>query len=238
MKYIILVAGRGTRISRNVGGIAKCLLDIAPGKKLIVNTMEQLLDYGVDPKDIIVVTGYQAGRVAQNISRFGVNIVTNPFFDVTNSIASFWFARKFIDGDFVALNGDTYFEPVLLDRLQEADHEFIMLGDTTRIKDADYRFNWENGCLLKYGKELSEEETTGEYVGMAKVSGFGVTKFRSKLAELISGQKHGMWWEDVLYQLSDDDHPVHVVDINGTFWAEVDYIEDYQRIMSYVASKS
>jgi len=234
MKYIILVAGRGTRISRNVGGVPKCLLEIRPGKKLIVDTLEKLIDRGVSPHDIVVVTGYQSGRVAHNIAKFGVNMINNPFFDVTNSIASFWFARDFVDGDFIAFNGDTYFEPVLLDTLNNADQELVMLGDTTRIEDADYRFNWDNGRLLKYGKDLSVEETTGEYVGFAKVSGFGVTKFKSKLSELISKQEHGMWWEDVIYKLADDDHHVHVIDIKGTFWSEIDYIEDYQRIIEHV----
>ncbi|MEM9585184.1 MAG: phosphocholine cytidylyltransferase family protein [Pseudomonadota bacterium] len=237
MKYVLLVAGRGTRITRNVGGIAKCLLDIKPDKKLIVNTLEQLLDYGVSPSDIMVVTGYQAGRVAQNISRFGVNITTNPFYDVTNSIASFWFIRKFINQDFIALNGDTYFETTLLDKLHASKSDLTLLADSSRIEDADYRLSWADGKLEKYGKELTNEETTGEYVGMAKVSGLGVTKFKSKLSELISSQKHGMWWEDVIYQLSDDGHPVAPVDIKGNFWAEVDYIEDYQRILQHVAKK-
>lgn len=238
MKYVILVAGRGTRISRNVGSIAKCLLDIKPGKKLIVNTIEQLIDFGVKPKDIAIVTGFQAGRVAQNVSRFGINIYNNPFFDVTNSIASFWFARKFIDDEFIALNGDTFFEPVILEKLAEAADELVMLADSTRIVNADYRFNWRDGKLLKYGKDLPVEETTGEYVGFARVNGFGVQKFKNKLSELISMQQHGMWWEDVLYQLASEEHPVTVVDVNGIFWAEIDYIEDYQRILAFNASKA
>ena len=238
MKYIILVAGRGTRISRSVGGIAKCLLEIHPGKKLIVNTLEKLLDHGVSPHEIVVVTGYQAGRIAHNISNFGVNIVTNPFFDITNSIASFWFARKHIDGDFIALNGDTYFEPEILDVLKESPEELTMLCDSSRIEDADYRFKWEDGKLLKYGKDLPLEETTGEYVGMAKVSGFGVTKFKNKLTELIASQQHGKWWEDAIYDLVADGYEVHVKDIKGSFWAEVDYIEDYQRILNHVAKKN
>src|SRR5690606_22842716 len=104
MKYIILVAGRGTRISGAVGGMAKCLLDIWPGKKLICHTVELLLDYGAAPDDIVIVNGYQAGRVAEAVSHTGIEVVTNPFFDVTNSIASLWFAREYIGGDFIALN--------------------------------------------------------------------------------------------------------------------------------------
>lgn len=238
MKYVLLVAGRGTRITRNVGGIAKCLLDIKPEKKLIVNTLEQLLDYGVEPSDIMVVTGYQAGRVAQNISHFGVNITTNPFYDVTNSIASFWFIRKFIDQDFIALNGDTFFETTLLDKLSNSTNDLTLLSDSSRIEEADYRLSWTDDRLEKYGKDLTNEETTGEYVGIAKVSGLGVTKFKSKLSELIAAQNHGMWWEDVIYQLSDDGHIVNTLDIKGNFWAEVDYIEDYQRILQYVAKNS
>ena len=50
---------------------------------------------------------------------------------------------------------------------------------------------------------------------------------------MISTQKHDLWWENVLYELSEKED-IYVKDVNGKFWAEVDYIEDYNRIKNYV----
>jgi len=41
-----------------------------------------------------------------------------------------------------------------------------------------------------------------------------------------------MWWEDVLYSMASE-RPVIAKDVDGAFWAEVDYIEDYLRIQEY-----
>ena len=50
---------------------------------------------------------------------------------------------------------------------------------------------------------------------------------------MINSQKHGLWWENILYELSSSDN-VYVEDVKDKFWAEVDYIEDYNRIKDYV----
>ena len=52
----------------------------------------------------------------------------------------------------------------------------------------------------------------------------------------IIDEKYAGWWENVLYALSAE-HDVYVKDVDGIFWAEVDFIEDYERIMDYVWSK-
>lgn len=41
----------------------------------------------------------------------GVSFFYNPFYDVTNSIASAWFAKEFLTGDdLLIMNGDVYLE--------------------------------------------------------------------------------------------------------------------------------
>ena len=42
-----------------------------------------------------------------------------------------------------------------------------------------------------------------------------------------------MWWEDVLFDACDV-HPVRGLDVDGRFWSEVDYIENYQRILDHL----
>jgi NDP-sugar pyrophosphorylase family protein len=54
---------------------------------------------------------------------------------------------------------------------------------------------------------------------------------------MIQNQKHSYWWEDIFYR-NLDKKDIYIYDIKGIFWAEVDYIEDYQRIQNYLKQKA
>ena len=50
---------------------------------------------------------------------------------------------------------------------------------------------------------------------------------------MVSQGKYDLWWENVLYEHILE-NPVHVRDVSDLFWAEIDYIDDYSRILDYV----
>jgi choline kinase len=100
--------------------------------------------------------------------------------------------------------------------------------------EADYRFGYDHGKLRRFGKNLRVEDTNGEYVGIAKIHRSFVGTFRAGLEVLISAQQHNLWWEDVLFNLCAIQRPICVVEITDSFWAEVDYIEDFERIQAYL----
>lgn len=231
MRALIMAAGKGTRISRHIGGRPKCTLNIGEGLTLIEDTVEKLKGGGIS--EIALVVGYQADVIRDLLADQQVTFFHNPFFDVTNSIASAWFAMDFIsDDDILILNGDVYFEEAILDMILATTLNPVLFSDETRKEEADYKLYYENGQLLKYGKELQGNDITGEYIGIARINSNLLTLFRERLRVLIDAQKHDCWWEDVLYSLSKE-VPVHVKDVGGLFWGEVDYIEDYNRIMEY-----
>lgn len=233
MKALLLAAGRGTRISRHLNGNPKCTVDLGNEMPLICYTVSQLRAHGVD--QIAVVTGYRNAVVEKTLEGTDVRFFYNPFFDVTNSIASAWFARDFIrDDDILIMNADVFCEHALYDDILAVKDSPVVFYDTTRIEDADYKFYCENGEVRKYGKELTPEETSGEYVGIAKLAMDFTPRFMEQLEEMIRTQQHSVWWENVLYSMSER-IPLRACDVAGKFWAEVDYIEDYKRIMSYVA---
>ena len=107
MKALIMAAGRGTRISRYIEGKPKCTVDIGD-IRLIEYTLEELLSRNVDK--IGVVLGYQAGIMEEILSKYPVEVYYNYFYEVTNSIASAWFAGDFIDDDMLMMNADVFAE--------------------------------------------------------------------------------------------------------------------------------
>ncbi len=235
MRALILAAGRGTRISRYLKGNPKCTVNVGgqDGQELplIVYTVDMLKRNGIN--DIALCVGYNYNVIKTILKGKGVKFFYNPFYDVTNSIASAWFAKDFfVEEDTIIMNGDVYMEEKLLQSVINEKKSPILFSDETRKEEADYKFKYENGILQKYGKELEGDDITGEYVGIAKLGADYIPKFLNQLDKMIDEQKHGVWWENVLYELSSNS-AVFVKDVNGEFWAEVDYIEDYKRILAH-----
>lgn len=263
MRVMILAAGRGTRISRYLSGNPKCTVDIGGGKKLIQYTVETLQKKGVS--QIAIALGYRGDVIREVLKEYpGIQYYENPFFDVTNSIASAWFSQEFLKPceDTVIMNGDVYLEEELMQyilhygsrcsmnngsaegkRKSESKNESkstfrwgtkspVMFADGSRKKEADYKFLYEDGILKKYGKELEEWETSGEYIGIGYFSGEFIRWFIEEMNRKIRKQEHSVWWENVVYGLVGKE-PVFVEEIHGMFWAEVDYIEDYDRILEF-----
>lgn len=227
MKAILLAGGRGTRISRYVGEKPKCTLDIG-GISLIRNTVEMLLKNNIE---VSIVVGYNKEMVINSLVGLNVKYYYNPFYDVTNSIASLWFAKKELCGeDIIIANADVFWEQKILEMIIATNQEQVMLMDTSKDMGLDYLFKCEGTNLIAHGKEL--EEYTGEYVGIAKINKSFLNKFTGRLETLIERQKHSYWWENILYSFIEE-IDINVLDINGLFWSEIDFIEDYNRIVDY-----
>jgi choline kinase len=234
MKAIIMAAGIGLRLMKQLGEKPKCCTMV--GNETIIERMLRLLaEKGV--RDIVLVLGYKHEVVREYLrSNRNVKVYLNPFFNITNSIASLWFARRELDGstDAIIMNGDLFFEQSLLDNVVACQEDVVMFADPRRVQEADYRFAYEDGLLRRFGKELSVAETTGEYVGIAKLRRSVVRLFASHLDELIQSQKHGLWWEDVLYDFCRMKMPVHIAEITDCFWSELDNMDDHERIQTFV----
>lgn len=232
MKAILLAAGKGTRISRMVEEVPKSTLPIN-GVPLIRLTVEKFIKYGIEP---VVCVGFQHEKLRRALDGLHVTYYENPFFDITNSIASLWFAKNEIGGDVIIVNADVYFSHRILDKVLACGDDAVMAIDTSRTVEGDYFFKTtDNGCISKYGKELPLTERTCEYVGIAKISRQFSFLFKDRLNELIYQHKHHLWWENVLYSFADEGkHPIHTIDVSGDFWSEIDYFDDYERILKHV----
>jgi GTP:adenosylcobinamide-phosphate guanylyltransferase len=150
MKAILLAAGRGSRISRMIEEIPKSTLPIA-GKPLIRMTVELLISEGID---VVVCVGYKDKLVKKALEGLNVKYYYNPFYDVTNSIASLWMAKNEINDDLIIANADVYFSKDILYKILNDKREAVMAIDKSRAKVGDYFFSTtDNGCIIKYGKE-------------------------------------------------------------------------------------
>lgn len=236
MKAILLAAGRGTRIARHVEMVPKSTLPIN-GIPLIRRSVELLQSHGIE---CVVCTGYKEQQVQDAL--VGLKNITyyyNPFFEITNSIASLWFAREELKEELLVMNADVFFSEEILELVINDERDPVMAIDYSRVKEGDYFFyTGADGSIEKYGKELPLEQRTCEYVGMAKIGKDFLAQFVQRMDEMIRTQKYNAWWENVLYSFTDENEQnIYTVDVGGRFWAEIDFLDDYERIINYVSGK-
>ncbi len=220
-----------------VKAVPKSTLPI-DGVPLIRITAEMLQKRGME---IAVCVGYQHECIREALKGLPIKYYYNPFFDVTNSIGSLWLAQEELQGDDVLiLNADVFFTEGVLDMLLDDEREVVMMVDKTRTKTGDYFFSTtDSGCIRAYGKELPLQQRKCEYVGMAKISQAFLTLFKQRLNELIGQQKHNLWWENVIYSFTDNqERDIYTKDVEGLFWSEIDYFDDYERILNYISKKA
>lgn len=231
MKAILLAAGKGKRIARMIEDIPKSTLPVDQ-IPLLKRSVDILIEKGMQ---VSVCVGYQKQHIFDILKGCQVRLYCNPFYGITNSIASLWFAREELtdEGDIFIINADVFFSEELLDIAIEDKNDSIMLVDHTRTKNGDYFFQLQDGNIKKYGKDLPLQERTCEYVGIARLKAPFVKTFLQKLEELIDKGKSDLWWENVIYSMTAEKN-IKALDVKGKFWSEIDYFDDYMRILDYI----
>lgn len=233
MRAILMAAGKGTRISRMVADIPKSTLPIN-GEPLIRRTVKLLQKFKIE---CTVCVGYRKEKIYEALSGLDVDYCVNPFYNVTNSIASLWFARAYVQGDMLLLNADVFFTEDILTLLLRDARSAVLAIDKSRVEEGDYFFKTtDNGCITKYGKDLPLEERSCEYVGMCKLQSEFCQAFVQRMEQLIDQAQYGLWWENILYSFTDECE-IYTIDVRGKFWAEIDYFDDYERILKYIETQ-
>lgn len=234
MKAIIMAAGVGSRLKKIIADKPKCLIK-AGSVTLISRTVSLLRSRGVD--DISVITGYNSDLIHSELQS-QVRYFHNPFFRVTNSIASLWLAKDLLCDDVILMNADLYYEDAVLDiAMNQTDHA-VMLSDSTRIEDADFRFHVDGNRILLASNQLTNQETDCEYVGIVRIDQSFIATFKDRLVAMIKQGEFGNWWEGVLYSFIGQGPGIFHKDVAGAFWSEVDHLEDYNRLADWIRSSN
>ena len=233
MKAIIMAAGVGKRLQALNINKPKCLITVGR-ETLIRRSVNLLVNKGIC--DITVIVGFMAHLIRNELNN-DVTYFENPDFHSTNSIKSLWYAKDLLEDNVLLLNGDLYYEHVILDYAINQTNPVVMLADSTRIDNADYRFSFSGDQINQFGKHLTNHETDGEYVGIVRIDQSFIKTFKDALEEMIISGKSNIWWEDVLYSFIEKRIPIHYFDVAGTFWSEVDTLQDYNYLQNWIKNQ-
>ena len=233
MKAIIMAAGIGKRLHALNINKPKCLINVG-STTLIRRSVNLLVSKGIS--DITVIVGYKADLIRNELNN-DVVYYENPDFQTNNSIKSLWYAKDLLEDDVLLLNGDLYYEQGILDYAINQTNPVVMLADSTRIDNADYRFGFSGNQINQFGKHLTNQETDGEYVGIVRIDKCFINTFKQTLDEMITSGKSNIWWEDVLYSFIEKQIPINYFDVAGTYWSEVDTLQDYNNLQNWITNQ-
>ena len=233
MKAIIMAAGVGKRLHALNMNKPKCLITVG-NTTLIRRSVNLLVSKGIS--DITVIVGFMADLIRNELNN-DVVYFENPDFQSTNSIKSLWCAKDLLEDNVLLLNGDLFYEPAILDYAINQTNAVVMLADSTCIDNADYRFSFIGDQIDRFGKHLTNQETDGEYVGIVRIDQCFIKMFKQTLEKMITAGKSNIWWEDVLYSFIAKQIPIHYFDVAGTFWSEVDTIQDYNYLQNWITNQ-
>lgn len=224
MTYIFLVAGRGSRLKPLTLKYPKSLYKLDKNTTVLRRMVTMVQKYDPQAK-IIAVVGFMKEKIEEEIK--DVTFINNPFYDVTNSIASLWFARDYLDSDEVAvINGDIVME-------EKAVREILCTGidrpevliDSSIKSEGDYNVQVSNDKVLVMSKDL--DEYYAEYAGITRLDRISAMKLKRCVEEMVDCGMYDQWYENALIQMIfNEDFGLYYRDICNYQWTEVDCVND------------
>lgn len=224
MKYIFLVAGKGSRLHPLTSDMPKSMFQLGQNTTLITRMVNLIRRYDQDA-DIVVVTGHKHKSIEKELQN--VTFIHNPFYEVTNSIASLWFAREHLDADNVVLiDGDIVMsEKLIRDVVCKRMDRACVLLDSSISENGDYNVQIAGERVLVMSKEL--DNYYGEYAGITKLDRHSALEMREEIESMIDAGYYDQWYENALVQMIfRDDFELFYFDISDYDWTEVDDVSD------------
>lgn len=231
MKAIILCAGQGRRLLPYTESTPKCLLPLA-GKHFIEWQIDALMQVGIT--HVVAVIGYAAQHIESLLTdkyKGKVTYVYNPFYEIADNLASCWMAKEHFCDDFLILNGDTLFEPSVINKLLATDEFPITLATDKKhsYDDDDMKVITQGSQLKSVGKKLPLAKVNGESIGVMHFNPQGAIHFKQTIESLMyQPESLQKWYLSIIDQLASKGI-VGTCSIHGLEWTEVDFVQDLQR---------
>jgi choline kinase len=158
----------------------------------------------------------------------GFTFIQNPFYEVTNSMASLWFAREYLDGlnDCVIINGDIVTEERMVrDVICRHPMRPCVLIDSSIKSEGDYNVQVHEEKIVVMSKELNEYH--GEYAGITQLDKKTTILLHKALIKFVDEGQYCQWYENALVQMIFRDcFSLYYTDICEFKWTEVDSVSD------------
>ena len=226
MTYIILAAGKGNNLQPLTLKYAKTSYKLDE-ETTVLQRMVRSIRHADKNAEIVVVVGYKAEEIKKELDGENVVFVMNPFYEVTNSISSVWFARDYLERENVAIvHGDAVFSDDIVSSYLTVptDHPYVLV-DSDYVRPGAYNAVTQGDQVLVMSKKL--EHFTAKFCCMTKLDPVSSRLLKEEIDSMINGNMYDQYFEDSLVQMiMFHDFQLFCEDIAGKKWAEVDTVDD------------
>lgn len=226
MTYIILAAGKGNNLQPLTLKYAKTSYKLDE-ETTVLQRMVRSIRHADKNAEIVVVVGYKAEEIKKELDEENVVFVMNPFYEVTNSISSVWFARDYLERENVTIvHGDAVFSNEIVSTYLTAPTDYpYVLVDSSYVRPGAYNTVTQGDQVLVMSKKL--EHFTAKYCCMTKLDPVSSRLLKQEVDSMINGNMYDQYFEDSLVQMiMFHDFQLFCKDIAGKKWAEVDTVDD------------
>lgn len=226
MTYIILSAGKGVKLQPLTLNHPKSLYKLDDHTTILQRLVRKIRKY--DPKaEIVVVVGYMYKQIQKELEDDNVKFVHNPFYSVTSSMGSLWFAEDFLQRENVTIiNGDIVASDKLMKDIvcQYTDYPYILL-DSTHKDVNKYNVQVQGDLVCVMSKNLSQY--SGNYASITKLDAVSSRFLLEQLNQMVNEEMYNLFFEDALIQMIfDKNFELYHKDICKYQWTEVDTVDD------------
>jgi len=240
MKAIIIAAGSGKRISKDVKDIPKSLVKVN-GKPIIDFQISSLNQNGIE--EIILITGPNSDKFHLD----NVTYVKDHDYSKHDILGSLMKAKDYLKNDVLVMYSDIIFNSKIIQQMLDSS------GDISIAIDMNWDKMYENrtehpkseaenvqlnnkGKITKIKKNIQTNNlNVGEFLGIIKFSSRGSQIFVKKYEELINKNSIGVFHEapviekayltDMIQELIDSKIEIEPILISEK-WCEIDTMQD------------
>ncbi len=243
MKAIILLAGTGSRLKPFTNVVPKCLTEVN-GTPILLNALKTLDKKNF--REAVLVVGYLHKSIRKRIgNKFGnlkIKYIYNDLYYCTNNAYSLWLARENFDEGFLLMEGDCFFEEKIIDAV-------VNESDSRSYWVVDFFSKEMDGCKLvaDENKKIIDLEIVGsetpatrpnffKSVGIVKIDKNFGAGLKKRLEEEINDRNTNIYY-DLVFKKYLKEFPIHICNINGLKWAEIDDFHDLRMAEEKFKSK-
>jgi choline kinase len=226
MTYIILVAGQGKNLQPLTLSHPKTLYKL-DGKTTVLQRLVRSIRKHDKEAEIVVVVGFMYKHIQKELEDDNVKFVHNPFYSVTSSMGSLWFAKDYLQRENVTIiNGDIVASDKLIQDVisQHTDYPYVLLDSTH--KDANkYNVQVQGDLVCVMSKNLTQ--FLGNYASITKLDAVSSRFLLEQLNQMVNEEMYNLFFEDALVQMIfQKNFELYYKDIKDYQWTEIDSVDD------------
>jgi len=200
MTYIVLSAGKGTKLQPLTLNHPKSLYKLDSETTILQRLVRTIRKYDSEA-EIVVVVGFMYKHVQKELEDDNAKFIYNPFYSVTSSMGSLWFAKDYLQRENVTIiNGDIVSSDAMMEEIvcKHTDYPCVLVDSTLKAAHK-YNVQVQGDLVCVMSKNLTE--FLGNYASITKLDAVSSRFLLEQLDQMVNDEMYNLFFEDALVQM-------------------------------------